>query len=65
MRRKIVLVEDDNVIRENYAELLSDEGFKVMAYGNREDAMAYFSQGLPDIAILDISLDEEGKFCRK
>ena len=27
MLKEIVLVEDDDVIRENYAELLSDEGF--------------------------------------
>ena len=59
MLKEIVLVEDDDVIRENYAELLSDEGFKVKTYRNREDAMAYFSQKLPDIVILDISLEEE------
>lgn len=59
MFREIVLVEDDDVIRENYAELLSDEGFKVKAYRNKDEAMAYFSQELPDITILDISLEEE------
>ena len=59
MLKEIVLVEDDDVIRENYSELLSDEGFNVKAYRNREEAMAYFSQQLPDIAILDISLEEE------
>lgn len=59
MLKEIVLVEDDDVIRENYAELLGDEGFSVKAYRNREDAMVYFAQELPDIAILDISLEEE------
>jgi len=59
MLKEIVLVEDDDVIRENYAELLSDEGFKVKAYRNRADAMVYFSQKLPDIVVLDISLEEE------
>ncbi|MCK5889542.1 MAG: response regulator [Methylococcales bacterium] len=59
MLRKIVLVEDDDVVRENYAELLTDEGFNVEAYRNRDDAMACFSQTLPDIVILDISLEEE------
>ncbi len=59
MLKKIVLVEDDEVIRENYVELLTDEGFGVEAVSNKKDAMASFSQGLPDIAILDISLDEE------
>ncbi len=59
MLRNIVLVEDDDVIRENYSELLSDEGFNVSSFSNREDAMASFSQELPDIAILDISLEQE------
>ncbi len=59
MLKEIVLVEDDDVIRENYTELLADEGFIVKAYRNREEAMTHFRQGLPDIAILDISLEEE------
>ena len=59
MLRKIVLVEDDDVIRENYTELLSDEGFNVKAYRNRKEAMMCFNQALPDIVILDISLEEE------
>lgn len=53
------MVEDDDVIRENYAELLADEGFEVKTSRNRKDAMASFSRELPDLAILDISLDEE------
>ncbi len=56
---EIVLVEDDDVIRENYAELLTDEGFEVKTFSNRKDAMAYFGLRIPDIVILDISLDEE------
>ncbi len=59
MLREIVLVEDDDVIRENYTELLTDEGFKVKAYRNREEVMQSFSLGLPDIVILDIALEEE------
>jgi len=58
MLKEIVLVEDDDVIRENYTELLADEGFSVKACRNREEAMSLFRQGLPDIAILDISLEE-------
>ncbi len=64
MLRKIALVEDDDVIRENYTELLSDEGFDVQAYSGQHDAMLGFKRELPDIAILDISLeaDREGGF---
>ena len=56
MFREIVLVEDDEVIRENYIELLSYEGFNVIAYSNKEDALAAFKLKLPD---LDISLEDE------
>lgn len=64
MQKQIVLVEDDEVIRENYIEILADEGFQITAFANRIDAMQYFKQTLPDIAILDISLaeDREGGF---
>jgi two-component system, OmpR family, response regulator len=59
MRKKIALIEDDDVIRENYAELLADEGFDVIAFADRPNATAYFEQQVPDLALLDIGLDEE------
>lgn len=39
MLRKIVLFEDDDVIREHYAELLGDEGFQVTSFSNRQEAI--------------------------
>ena len=48
MRKKIALIEDDDVIRENYAELLTDEGFDVIAFPDRPSAMTYFEQQVPD-----------------
>lgn len=59
MRKKIAFIEDDDVIRENYAELLTDEGFDVIAFADRPSAMTYFEQRVPDLAILDIGLNEE------
>ena len=59
MRKTIALVEDDDVIRENYAELLTDEGFDVIAFADRPSAMTYFERRAPDLAILDIGLNEE------
>ena len=59
MRIKIALVEDDEIIRDNYAEILADEGFEVAVFGNRQDAMAYFQTVLPDITLLDVGLQEE------
>lgn len=64
MQRKIVLVEDDDVIRQNYAEMLEYEGFTVQALRNKQEALEKFAEEFPDLAILDISLenDREGGF---
>ncbi len=59
MQRRIAYVEDDDVIRKNYTEMLSDEGFDVTSYSNKEDAIAAFNHELPDLALLDISLHGE------
>lgn len=59
MSIKIALVEDDEIIRNNYSEILADEGFTVDVFGNRQEAMNYFQTSLPDIAILDVGLQEE------
>lgn len=59
MNIQVALVEDDEIIRDNYAEILSDEGFKVIVFSNRHEAMEHFQTALPDIAILDVGLKEE------
>jgi two-component system, OmpR family, response regulator len=56
---KITLVEDDEIIRNNYSEILTEEGFEVVVFSNRQEAMNYFKTSLPDIAILDVGLQEE------
>ena len=58
-KRTIALVEDDPAIRENYALALQSQGYKVQSYSNRADAEAAFRSGLPDLAIIDIGLNEE------
>ncbi|MGH6635170.1 MAG: response regulator transcription factor [Gammaproteobacteria bacterium] len=59
MRKRLMLVEDDVVIRDNYTDILVDVGFEVDVCGNRYDAMARFCEVSPDIALLDIGLDGE------
>lgn len=59
MRKRVVFVEDDDVIRENYTELLTEEGFEVEAFRDRYAALARVKQSAPDLALLDISLDQE------
>jgi two-component system OmpR family response regulator len=55
----IMLVEDDDLLRENFAELLRDEGFDVEAFADRPAALRRFEQPLPDLVILDITLGKE------
>jgi two-component system OmpR family response regulator len=59
MSRKIAIVEDEAAIRENYAAVLRKQGYEVQAYPNRKKAMAAFELRLPDLAIIDIGLEDE------
>jgi two-component system OmpR family response regulator len=68
MPHHIAIVEDEPVIRENYADALRQQGYKVALYGTRDEALQAFHTRLPDLALLDIGLedDAEGGFeiCR-
>ena len=59
MRRRIAIVEDDPVIRANYADALRKHGYEVAAYGGRAEALAAFRSRLPDLVLLDIGLGDE------
>lgn len=66
--RRIVLVEDEPALRDNYTLALSRAGFDVHGYSNAEAALTALKQRLPDVAIIDIGLgrDSEAGFdlCR-
>jgi two-component system, OmpR family, response regulator len=59
MKRTVAIVEDEPAIRDNYAAAFSREGYVVRTYANRAQAMAAFGTRLPDLAVIDISLEEE------
>jgi len=59
MKRLIAIVEDEPAIRDNYAAAFAREGYQVRAYGNRIQAMSAFAARLPDLAVIDISLEDE------
>lgn len=59
MKRLIAIVEDEPAIRDNYAAAFAREGYTVRTYGNRAQAMAAFTSRLPDLVIIDISLEDE------
>ncbi len=55
----IALVEDDEGLRNNYAQALMRDGYQVTSFSSRAEASAAFSRKLPDLAILDVMLQEE------
>jgi len=55
----IALVEDDDLLRANYTKALQRDGYKVVSYANRPEALAAFRRKLPDLAILDVMLENE------
>ena len=59
MSRRIAVVEDEAAIRENYAAALRKQGYEVQTYPNRAKAKAAFELRLPDLAIIDIGLEDE------
>ena len=59
MSRRVAVIEDEFALRENYADVLRKQGYSVQTFANRKDAMAVFEQRLPDLAIIDIGLEEE------
>ncbi|MCG8324007.1 MAG: proteobacterial dedicated sortase system response regulator [Thiotrichales bacterium] len=61
MQRHIVLVEDEPAIRQNYADALLRQGYRVSTYDNSGDALNGLLRELPDMVILDIALGEDSE----
>lgn len=59
MAYTIALVEDDDSLRANYARALERDGYIVDCYSSRPEAADAFESGLPDLAILDVMLQNE------
>jgi len=59
MKKQIAIVEDEPAIRDNYAAAFERNGYAVRTFANRRQAMQAFSSRLPDLAIIDISLEDE------
>ena len=59
MAKSIVIVEDDQDIRENYIDLFTRQGYAVKGYADKATAAKAFKGNLPDLVILDIGLDDE------
>jgi len=57
--KKIAIVEDDEDQRENYADALKQHGYDVYTYANRPKALEGMKDNMPDLAMLDIMLEDE------
>lgn len=55
----ISIIEDDPLQLENLETALSEQGFQVQAFQDRESAEASFDKALPDLVISDIILGNE------
>ncbi len=56
MAEKIVIVEDDDSIREVIEIALGSTGYEIMAFSNAIDALEAIRENDPDLAIFDIML---------
>lgn len=56
MAKKILLVDDDQYIRELYVEVLKDAGYEVTPAVDGEDALAKLTTGGYDLVLLDIMM---------
>lgn len=59
MPRTIAIVEDEPALRENYSDALLKQGYHVKTYENRSQAIDGFTAVLPDLALLDIGLEDD------
>ncbi|MGE5895059.1 MAG: sigma-54-dependent transcriptional regulator, partial [bacterium] len=52
----ILIVDDEEGIRDTLKGILEDEGYRILTAGSAEEGLALIKQALPDLVILDIWL---------
>ncbi len=67
MSKRILIVDDDEMVRIALVELLRPEGYEVETVGSARDALAKIEKGMYDLLMLDIIMPEmDGiTLCRK
>jgi two-component system OmpR family response regulator len=58
-KRRVLLVEDDDILRRNYETLLTAHQLSVHACANKAEAITAFTREAFDVVILDITLGGE------
>ncbi|MDX1673473.1 MAG: response regulator [Longimicrobiales bacterium] len=57
-RPTLLLVEDDELLRESFALLLDDAGYDVLPAGTASDAVEVARKRQPDLVVLDLGLPD-------
>lgn len=65
--KKILVVDDDRILRKVLQNSLEQKGYQVISVGSGKEALIQFSQDVPDIIVSDVSMPEmDGfEFCRQ
>ncbi|MDQ3065308.1 MAG: response regulator [bacterium] len=62
VRKKILLVEDDDGLAQVYSVRLDVEGFEVRRVPNGEDALSAAQEFMPDLILLDVMMPKVSGF---
>ena len=57
--RRVLLVEDDDILRRNYETLLSAHRLSVCSCATKSEAVAAFEREAFNVVILDVTLGDE------
>jgi PAS domain S-box-containing protein len=61
-KTRILVLDDDSVLREQYSLLLATEGYEVFTAATASDGLGIFAQKHPQLVLLDVNLpDMDGK----
>lgn len=55
----VAVVEDELAIRDNYLAGLRRQGYRVVGFSSRKEALAGFANRFPDLVIIDVNLGSE------
>ena len=55
-RTKILVVDDEHLIRWSLEQNLKKQGYEIVTAGSGEDALRLFREEQPDLVLLDIQL---------
>ncbi len=58
MARRILLIDDNKLLREAIGDLLESDGYAVASAGTGDAGLAMFRAGRPDLVITDLAMPE-------